>query len=283
MIRWLLACICLIQSLSAHLATTENAPDSLVEGIVSAITGELYLLEEDLVVQGYEPIHLQRSYISAKNSSWNFFSHLEAKIYANLLFIPEPNGTILEYSFSMEENFGKSKTRTFRPIREMTGFTNIAHGEISARTNLKNNHAVLNKNTLTLYSADGTTRIYQEIIYKKPGIDRTFLLSSEELLNGNKILYFWDQYNNLQKISTESPLGTPFASLTVSYAKDASDLIISTSDGKNLSYHFSQEGGWYLQEINKPENPDQTLRYEDGKLVEIRFPENRVLYIKPLS
>ena len=33
--------------LFSHIATTENEPSSLIEGVVSAVTGELYAIEED--------------------------------------------------------------------------------------------------------------------------------------------------------------------------------------------------------------------------------------------
>ena len=42
--------------LFATTAVTENEPDSLVEGIVSAITGDLYIQEADIVIQGAEPL-----------------------------------------------------------------------------------------------------------------------------------------------------------------------------------------------------------------------------------
>ena len=54
-------------------AVTENDPQSLVEG-VSVITGDLSSEKTDVVIQGVEPIHLSRNYISQKGKGiWDFF------------------------------------------------------------------------------------------------------------------------------------------------------------------------------------------------------------------
>ncbi len=42
--------------LFSSLAVTENEPSALIDGIVSAITGDLYAVEEDIVVRGAEPL-----------------------------------------------------------------------------------------------------------------------------------------------------------------------------------------------------------------------------------
>ncbi|MBS0627304.1 MAG: hypothetical protein JSS09_03730, partial [Verrucomicrobia bacterium] len=54
---------------------TENDPNTIVEG-VSVITGDLYVLEEDLVIRGGQPICLSRSYVSQKGFGyWDFLSY----------------------------------------------------------------------------------------------------------------------------------------------------------------------------------------------------------------
>jgi hypothetical protein len=54
----------LATSLFGRVAVTENEPSALVEGIVNVITGDLYALEDDIIIQAAEPIRLRRSYIS---------------------------------------------------------------------------------------------------------------------------------------------------------------------------------------------------------------------------
>lgn len=61
-------------ALLGQVAVPENEPSSLVDGLVSAITGDLFSLEEDVIVQGAQPLHLKRTYISSKDeTSWGIF------------------------------------------------------------------------------------------------------------------------------------------------------------------------------------------------------------------
>src|SRR3990167_4214158 len=60
-------------------------PSSIVGGCVSAITGDYFFNQEDLIVKGHEPIVLQSRYFSGKRNQkyggWNFFaSHLIAHL-----------------------------------------------------------------------------------------------------------------------------------------------------------------------------------------------------------
>ena len=67
--------------LFANTLVTENDPATLVEGLVSVITGDLYLAEEDITIQGAEPLHLKRHFIT---NNWNisFFQHLSAYFFS---------------------------------------------------------------------------------------------------------------------------------------------------------------------------------------------------------
>ena len=76
------------------IAVTENDPSTLVEG-VSVITGDFYIQDEDIVIQGTQPIRLSRSYISQKGEGyWSFLSY--HKIYMHWRFklveVTEPSG-----------------------------------------------------------------------------------------------------------------------------------------------------------------------------------------------
>src|SRR5580693_1473506 len=86
------------------LAVTEGEPSSLVEGVVSAITGDLYLSQHDAVVQGRVPLPLPRNYLSGnglgKRHGWFFSEHLQAKFvtedsHDHYITIRDPNGTTL--------------------------------------------------------------------------------------------------------------------------------------------------------------------------------------------
>ena len=59
-------------------------PSGLIEGCVDAITGNYVVSQVDWVVEGAEPISIQRRYLSGKAetvwSGWEFFfKHLKAK------------------------------------------------------------------------------------------------------------------------------------------------------------------------------------------------------------
>jgi hypothetical protein len=51
---------------SNNVATTESDPSALIEGCVNAITGDAYVVEDDIIIQGAEPLRLSRSYASPK-------------------------------------------------------------------------------------------------------------------------------------------------------------------------------------------------------------------------
>ena len=93
----LLSLVLSIYSDDLTLAVTENDPSSLVEG-VSVITGDLYALEDDYVIQGAEPIRLRRSFIS-RDGVFKGYQHLTATFACtiNQLFGKEHNGTTLFY------------------------------------------------------------------------------------------------------------------------------------------------------------------------------------------
>jgi hypothetical protein len=100
-------------SLSAHYtAVTEGEPSSLIEGIVSVITGDLYLSEEDILIEGAEPLRLKRNYIGIGRQHV-IFPHMFAVFNYDLLnrVICEKkqaiNGTLLfleEYSYDAAGN-----------------------------------------------------------------------------------------------------------------------------------------------------------------------------------
>ena len=179
--KLLISCLFYL-SLWANTAITENEPNSLVEGIISAITGDLYIQEDDIVIQGAEPLALSRSYLSAKGQgNWtnigfyihqdnpkkdvHLSSHLEAvrHVQSNTLEIPEPNGSILMYRFdhSVPQKHHRTEHYYVLDQREVeNGLTNTARGALTAQTNLKNQYVVRSDqgHILTVYYPDGRLR-----------------------------------------------------------------------------------------------------------------------------
>jgi RHS repeat-associated protein len=272
---WIPAAFC------SHVAVTENEPSALVEGIVNAVTGDLYALEDDIIIQGAEPLRLRRNYISAQgNGQWNFFEHLTALLQPPIrtLNITEPNGTLLIYRYELQQMQRKKKHKKkiqdthylFHPLdinHDAQGLTNTARGTISAHTNLKNQYVRMEggHKTFTLFCPNGSKRRYFVVPDQKPEsiggrsmpmkmhFFLYYHLYEEELPNGNKIIYSWDK-NHLLSIRTTDPTGhKTYAQATFQYHGqkkekhrhtyfDNADFTVHTSDGRSLHYHHFCEG-----------------------------------------
>lgn len=268
-------------ALCSHVAFTENEPSPLVEGIVNAVTGDLYALEDDVIIQGAEPLRLRRNYISAQGSGqWSFFEHLTAVLQppVSILNVTEPNGTLLVYHYQLQKIQQKKKHKKhvpeshylFHPLdvnRDAQGLTNTARGAISAHTNLKNQYVRMegDSKTFTLFCPNGSKRKYFIVPDQKPEsiggrsmpmkihFFLYYRLYEEELPSGNKIIYSCDN-NRLISIRTTDPTGhKTYAQATFQYHGterekhrhkylDNVDFTIHTSDGRSLHYHHFCEG-----------------------------------------
>ncbi len=284
---------------------TENDPSTLVEG-VSVITGDFYAQETDIVIQGVQPIHLSRNYISQKGHGyWELFPYHLARCYFShenrRLELTEPSGAVLLYT-------GKSKKKgTVFSIKEFStkGMTNTARGAISGKYNIKNQELSLSSGEqekfLTVSCADGTKRTYKridkdnhcqtnEIFDKNPKILQgpctRYLLKEEELPNGNKILYEWPKKcGDTWMIRSCNPDKTIIYAWAKFYPKHQSgrshgDYGVETSDGRHLEYyHFSHKDSHQLKKVSGDEKPDETIEYlpyENRQLIKrISWPKDR--------
>jgi hypothetical protein len=323
--RYLLLLLLTFRTLSATISVTENDPSALIEGIVSAITGDLYLLEDEITIAGHEPINIKRSYISGKGSgSWAFFENLQAGYYPPLqaLVVNEPNGTPLTYIYKSEGKHHKKHSNgyLFQSLnlkREALGLTNTARGLLSGATNLKNQHLRISENghRLTLSCADGSTKIYTPAHHQQtfePGLSAgpfyRYLLQQEFLLNGNRVLYYWDDDNLLRSIRTTDPsTKQTYAEATFHYQGEVKkskkqnghhlryltkhNFDIETSDGRKLSYRYFTDKSqqektiWYLSTIDTSDLPREEIHYyppQDGRkrlISSLVLPNDRQLYI----
>ncbi|MBS0652618.1 MAG: RHS repeat protein, partial [Verrucomicrobia bacterium] len=251
-----------------QLAVTDGEPSALVAGCVNAITGDLYLDEEDVLVQGYIPLRLPRHYISGDGvgtmASWSFLDHLEAKYKGgeaeHQIKIWDPNGSSYTFRCSADEVQRhlkkKSHTPKFRPPppQETPGMTNTAHGEISAHHNLKNACVRLEGEGkyFTVYCPDQTTRRYKihhahkhfkDVFKKEEEKKLVYLLESETLPSGHRVFYSYDQEDRLTSIRTTNPGGNKtYAAATFRYLhrhkRNGPDVDIELSDGRTLRYRF---------------------------------------------
>lgn len=279
-------------------AVTEGEPDSLIAGMVSAITGDLYLSGTDLLIQGYVPLRLPRTYISGngkgKRAGWSFIDHLTA-VYDvgnedakyHTITVHDPQGSAFIYrgiAEHVEKRLGRDGHPTlFRFSPDDTiGLTNTSTGELSAHSNFHNARITLDPkaNVFTLNCPDGTTREYRihkghHQSYKnvvkgkrKNKSAMKYLLRSETLATGHKIIYEYDSHDRLRKVSSTSLSGRKtYASAEFHFhhvhAYNNPDVDIFTSDGRHLEYRFETKGdnAFALTRVRSPEAPEMAIFY----------------------
>jgi RHS repeat-associated protein len=229
--------------------------------------------------------------------------------------IPESNGTVLDFRYSTISHH-KYQFSQLDIANDAKGLSNTARGKISAQTNLKNYQISLDKDLkeLHLKTPTGSKRIYVRLHGYKPdekdwGIKgqvlSKYLLTSEQLPNGNYIKYEWDKDNILKKIWTTDPTGKiTYASAKFHYFgkvktykgdlekyknkkyQTKGDFEVITSDGRTLRYEYSREGKpkvkcrWNLRCIKSSCYPTEQLSYDHKifdkqVLTDIRLPDNR--------
>ena len=271
------------------LAVTEGEPSALIEGCVSAITGDLYLSTEDVVVQGYIPLRLPRYYLSgdAKEKTWFFFNHLRA-VYKvekphHTITVSEMTGSTFtfqadservvkehhKYDSKKRKKKKKKKDGTpkhsvkFRPLTgEMIGATNTSQAEMGGHTNLKNALVYLEADGthLTFHCPDGTVRSYKihhqkrhfKTVFKKNEEGKLrFLLESETLPTGHQVMYTYDHEDRVSLIRTTSPGGGK------TYA--------------SARFHYHHQ--------HREKSPDVDIELSDGRMLQYRYTDKHGKFV----
>ncbi len=219
----------------------ERDPTVLVEGCVHALTGDLSVQSDPIIVQGKEPIVIYYSFVSS-TGKWEFFPHTTLILNDpnkssgkgstqnyTVVELAEPNGCPMTYRWTEGKNYALITPK---------GIPNTAKGEISAKTNLKNQHLFrTNKFTFTLTTADGIERIYRKVY--AVGRDLHFMLQTEYLPNGNVRSYEYDKEHRLLGIKTTDPSQTTiYAECRFEY--NGNDCELSTSDEQKVRFQFSK-------------------------------------------
>ena len=276
-------------------ALTESMPSAFVAGTVNVITGNHYVFEEEITVQGAFPLRIPRIYISGCGdttfSGWQLFPHLFAGIsteYRNedsafwKILVREPNGTPLEFETeAARPRKGRPLIFKLKADDSRKGLTNMGRGQISGRTNLKNIRIELayDHKSFIAYTPDGSIRFYKKIKvdewdgvptdYLQRHVEKVYLLQWEQLPNQSKICYGYDKHHRVNVIRTTT-LDTQktFASATFHYHSDKLNknrhFDITTSDGRTLYYRFdSKKGNFLLNHVNTPAFPQEVLTYHD--------------------
>ncbi|WP_041419018.1 RHS repeat-associated core domain-containing protein [Simkania negevensis] len=256
-----------------------SEPSAIIDGCIHAITGDYFIDEDDWVVNGHEPIHIRRRYLSSearteKFGGWEFFFHhliakrvctnIEDKPYTTSdgleqiphyyfnLYLPEKFGFSLVYGAEIPE-YQLIRSNTYS-IKEPypKGLTNCFSGEIGARLNAFNNHVYSdqkNYHIIIVEAADGTKRAYESTAYYADYYENDYYLIWETLPNTNKIHYYWkkilDEKRLTAIVTTDASTHKHYARVNIDYqssdGENLNAIKMTTSDGHTILYHLRHQ------------------------------------------
>ncbi|MDE3055180.1 MAG: RHS repeat-associated core domain-containing protein [Verrucomicrobiota bacterium] len=266
--------------------TMSNDPAATIDGKVNVFTGLPNVCNEDLVIQGAEPIRLFRVYIhGAVDGYWSIPGD-PAQIIATekeyRWIVEEPDECPLIYRKEGQPcSIGKERYIRCTPSNLNTGFSNTCRGEISSQTNLRNHCLFLEEKRIkeegkpkdvTIHRSNGAIRTYKRV----HRTENIFVLLSEHLPNSNWILYAYEEplelrEGRLPKLlsirTTNNDKTKEYAKATflykTKYREDGFEIV--GSDGQKIEYRFTEKNS-----KNKPRRlkavipssfPWQELRY----------------------
>lgn len=287
------------ENIEEAVTATEGLPSSLVNQSVCVISGEYVDQAVDVILQGPEPLVISRSYSSMDREGnigrhWRF-NHQEAIWFATkteisgrnvwCFSLTQPSGSHLYYSCSAPDKKNKLKPQRFA-LTVPRGLTNCGSGEISGRTNIKNQKAILfpenESELIQITSGSGVLRIYKMLKKNKNG--RMLLHQiSERKSNGNGLVYHPvpDSYalDSIQAINFNTKAAYSFIKLKRSSVEHKYPcMTLKTSDGRSIKYKFfkheykekATEGACtetnyclnlYLNEVESPNKPLESYEY----------------------
>lgn len=230
--------IFLLLGVSAHLFTgsfdliTPSTPDEiaslnadlLIDGYVSAMSGQLSLAETDLQVRGAQDVVLKRIYLPPQilgryhdhekrdqlelgnallqlnSKGWVILPHLWAGYNRNSPYfqLRDPQGYVLE--FEIRGNRGVLQTSSL-------GCSNLRSGEPSSAADIRNIELYVEEDQIQVIWPNGIKRIY---IHQALG---RYRLNSELLPNGKAIRYDYDQEAPVHIYSTDASGKHTYASI----------------------------------------------------------------------
>ncbi len=287
----------------SSMTTLDGDPSANIENSVNVVSGDYFVTETDYIVPGVEPIPVTRTYLSSNQidnrlqSVWKAFCHTKLRIEfsgskskADKIYLCQPQGNVLQY----ENLTGPKKSRRNFEVSfgdSLAGCSNLGGGELSARTNIRNNTIRRHRaeNYFVHTAPDGTKSWYYTSLRRLP----LAYLEKEKKPNGNWVFYEWTDQNFLKRIFTTNPDQTiTYAELTIEYVQNKDHIlgIIKTSDGKRLErYHkitrvardiYDQ----YLIDIKRPNTYNDGFNYEpiytDGPKLALSRSKNGQSFIK---
>ncbi|MBM3191394.1 MAG: RHS repeat protein, partial [Chlamydiae bacterium] len=241
------------------LESSSSEPCLTIKSCMDPISGSFFLSSTDLVVPGYEPIVIQRSYSSdaqeGREARFSLLSHAYLHFEIDpisksgrpfLIIASEPAGGTLHYKNHVA-NKGKDSYQYFPKLGKATqGLTNIGHGVITSQNNISLNRIVYDP-SISLYVltiGDGTQRFYQK---NNNGFAH---LVKERKPNGNWVFYKYTVTYALSEIQTTNPSATKvYSTVRFEYENlnpyNSKTFAILTDTQKYLHYSY------HLDEVKK--------------------------------
>jgi YD repeat-containing protein len=185
------------------LADTDGVPSTLIDGCVSAITGDYIEFCKDLLLPGPEPLVFDRFYCSADyltaalHRSWRHNHDTELKLETTV------EGWLDGHYTDSSGRFGYyhgEKSKTGASLHWSTYYnkqaTNIGFGKISAQTNVKNTKIEYFKESksVEITTGDNTRRYFK----KRKGGDCE--LKREKRPSGNQLIYGYDDEGRMVSV-----------------------------------------------------------------------------------
>lgn len=259
-------------------ANFENDASIAINRCINPISGDYIVSECDLVAKGYEPISLERIYLSSMQENaqpqWMILPHLfiyfepnrDIKTKPSQIYATEPHGTKIHYQNSLN-----NKT-TYLPYfdEKSKGITNSSTSAIGAATNLRNYKLLKlsEDNSYLLITPDGTQRFYKKLQQMYFAF-----LEKERKPNGNWIIYQYheDFYTLKQIYSTNPSQSVIYATISFKHQhRDPSvgrNFTATTSTGDSVSYTYdmienNEERFFKLKSIKKSTEPEESLEYQ---------------------
>lgn len=291
----------------SSLANTSGMVSTIIDGSVSAITGDFIDSQVDIILPGPEPLILQRSYSSGDDSqdffcrSWHFNHPYGFAVHGSgesrnkdyRAHLGESSGGMVTYKGSTKA----SKGSVLLKPSKLKGMTNCGNGEISAKTNLKNNdmHLYFPDFRCKVWSGSGGMRSFIEVS------DGHLNLEFEKKPNGNRIFYKYRPDRYIESIRAANDYGdVTYSSINFILPNNLKDfrkdpyMRLEASDQSKVTYRFSKHRfdirkkehitKYYLSDVERTDKPWEKYEYEvkdkDNYLMRVcskKRPEGRFL------
>lgn len=284
---------------SNYFAVRHNDASAIVDGCVSAITGD-YLVDERVEVKGHEPISFDTRYFSTKSdqrgifhgwfgqsrffakSRWYLPAHATSKKahqYDISLTTIQNTSIPVRYRYEGRQS-GENSTKPLRFSLDKVGFLKkfleAGYTDINQMVGISKTRVSMHHKgkSFTVESLDGRVSRYKRIskFSEKLGEDteHIYRLEEEILPNKNRVLYFYDSLQSkcLTEIQTKDPTGAHiYAWIRFHFwGKNQDVLQIETSDGQVITYSFRDDKDdlYHLSAIMGTKTPEKAFTYHSG-------------------